>query len=283
MLIHGPSGQRWTSTHTAEPVYLQFSNTDACNNWFALLRSYAIPEIYGRWFFPGDGGSYRMWRQVELTIFQGRNLGNARPLEASSEPNSEIDGLDLGVSCEIHLNDISCGRTTVKKGLGSPDWHESFTFSDLPPFETVDLLVWQEKKSFRSELLGSVRIPLINFRRGEAIEGWFPVVHGGSIAGDIQVGELRLKMRIDELVSPYFNCIPLIYPTERLFSPIRHTLGFSRLFIFIITYCSPTINGSPGIQLPQFFGLDARLRNQIEVKDHLHTIDVHRRRGKFLN
>lgn len=202
--IYCIAGQRWTSTHTAEPVYLQFSNTDACNNWFALLRSYAIPEIYGRWFFPGDGGSYRMWRQVELTIFQGRNLGNARPLEASSEPNSEIDGLDLGVSCEIHLNDISCGRTTVKKGLGSPDWHESFTFSDLPPFETVDLLVWQEKKSFRSELLGSVRIPLINFRRGEAIEGWFPVVHGGSIAGDIQVGELRLKMRIDEeIILPY--------------------------------------------------------------------------------
>jgi hypothetical protein len=139
-----------------------------------------------------------MWRQVELTLLQGRNLGNAKPPEASSEASLEPDGLDLGVSCEIHLNDILCGRTTVKKGLGSPDWHENFTFSDLPPFETVDLLVWQEKKLFRPAILGSVRIPLLNFCRGEAIEGWFPVLQGGSIAGDVQVGELRLKMRIDE-------------------------------------------------------------------------------------
>jgi hypothetical protein len=202
ILIYNTSGQRWTSTHTAEPVYLQFSNADACNNWFALLRSYAIPEIYGRWFSSGDGGSYRMWRQVELTVIQGRKFGNARAVDASSEATPELNGLDLGVSCEIHLNDILCGRTTVKKGLGSPDWHESFTFSDLPPFETIDLLVWQEKKSFRPVFLGSVRIPLINFCRSETIEGWFPVLHGGSIAGDVQVGELRLKMRIDELVSP---------------------------------------------------------------------------------
>jgi hypothetical protein len=201
MLIYNISGQRWTSTHTAEPVYLQFPSTDACNNWFALLRSYAIPEIYGRWFSPGDGGSYRMWRQVELTVVQGRSLGSARPLEASSEASSEPDGLDFGVSCEIHLNDILCGRTTVKKGLGSHDWHENFTFSDLPPFEAIVLLVWQEKKLFRPVILGSVRIPLINFGRSETIEGWFPVLQGGSIAGDVQVGEIRLKMRIDELVS----------------------------------------------------------------------------------
>ena len=253
-----PSGQRWTSTHTAEPVYLQFSNTDACNNWFALLRSYAIPEIYGRWFFPGDGGSYRMWRQVELTVIQGRNLGNAKSLETNNEANSENDGLDLGVSCEIHLNDILCGRTTVKKGLRSPDWHENFTFSDLPPFEMIDLLVWQEKKLFRPVILGSVRIPLINFCRGETVEGWFPVLHGGSIAGDVQVGELRLKIRIDELVSSYLSYITLLpHPTERLFFLVRPMQDFSRFFLLsIILYCSLTITGLLDIQLPQLFGLD---------------------------
>ena len=142
-----------------------------------------------------------MWRQVELTIIQGRNLGNnTTPLELNGDFNSEPDATDFGVSCEIHLNDILCGRTTVKKGIGSPDWHESFTFSDLPPFETLDVLVWREKKLFRPAILGSVRVSLTNFRRGESVEGWFPVLHGGSIAGDVQVGELRLKLRVDESV-----------------------------------------------------------------------------------
>ena len=172
-----------------------------------------------------------MWRQVELTVIQGRNLGNAKSLEASSEANSELDGLDLGVSCEIHLNDILCGRTTVKKGLRSPDWHEHFTFSDLPPFEMIDLLVWQEKKLFRPVILGSVRIPLINFCRGEAVEGWFPVLHGGSIAGDVQVGELRLKIRIDESVSPYVSYITsLPHCTERSFFRTRPIQDFLRSF-----------------------------------------------------
>ncbi|KAF9459914.1 Rho GTPase activation protein [Collybia nuda] len=202
--IYCIAGQRWTSTYTAEPVYLQFSNTDSCNTWLALLRSYAIPEIYGRWSFPSDGGSYRMWRQVELTVSQGRNLGNTRSFDIGGDIFSEPDSVDLGVSCEIHLNDILCGRTTVKKGIGSPDWHESFTFSDLPPFESLDLMVWREKKMFKPAILGSIRIPLSSFRRGEAVEGWFPVLHRGSASNDTQVGELRLKMRIDEeIILPY--------------------------------------------------------------------------------
>ncbi|KAG5647991.1 hypothetical protein DXG03_007025 [Asterophora parasitica] len=198
------NGQRWTSTHTAEPVYLQFSSTDLCNTWFALLRSYAIPEIYGRWFFPTDGGSYRMWRQVELTVIQARGLGTTKMFESGVTGDTEPDAVDLGVYCAIHLNDILCGRTTLKKGIGSPDWHESFTFSDLSPFESLVLLVWREKKLLKGSTLGSVKIPLINFRRGESVEGWFPVLHSGSSTSEVQVGELRLKIRVDEeIILPY--------------------------------------------------------------------------------
>lgn len=144
-----------------------------------------------------------MWRQVELTVVQGRNLGNTRPFETTTfgtDLNSEPDVIDLDVSCEIHLNDILCGRTTLKKGIGSPDWHESFTFTDLPPFDNLDLQVWREKKLFKPAILGSVRITLSNFRRGETIEGWFPVLHAGPVANDLQVGELKLKIRVDESV-----------------------------------------------------------------------------------
>ncbi|KAJ3791000.1 GTPase activating protein [Lentinula aff. detonsa] len=207
--IHCAAGKPWAaSSSLEEPIYLQFNSTNACNTWLALLRSYALPEIYGRWFFPAEGGSYRMWRQVDLTVIQGRNLGNNKPFEILDEDGndsaSEPDPIDLDVYCEILLNETLCARTTVKKGIGSPQWHEIFVLSDLPPFEGLDIWVWREKKHFKPSVLGTVRIALNNFRRGEAVEGWFPVLQSGSIASDIQVGELRMKIRVDEeIILPY--------------------------------------------------------------------------------
>jgi hypothetical protein len=197
----------------------------------ALLRSYALPEIYGRWFFPDDGGSYRMWRQVELTIMQGRNLGNPKPLDSRDSlsdgtDTSEPDPVDIDVFCDIKLNETLCGRTTTKNGIGSPDWHEAFTFSELPPFDNLEVVVLREKKLFRPPL-GVVRIPLSVFRRGEAVEGWFPVLHSapGSIASDLQMGEIRLKIRVDELVSrfPSLGMVLLTRTSaERLSFHINH-------------------------------------------------------------
>jgi C2 domain len=137
-----------------------------------------------------------MWRQVELTIVQGKNLGLTRYDGANT--NFEFDGLEIDLSCEIHLNDILCSRTTVKKGSGSPDWHENFTFPDLPPFESLDIIVWREKRMSKPSVLGITRIALGNFRRGDAVEGWFPVINGGAIGTEIQVGKLRLKICVDE-------------------------------------------------------------------------------------
>ncbi|KAL0071970.1 hypothetical protein AAF712_000893 [Marasmius tenuissimus] len=205
--IYSVADKRWSSPTITEPVYLQFSSADLCNTWLALLRSYALPEIYGRWFFPEEGGSYRMWRQVELTVLQGKNLGNSKPFDGLNEDSdspSEPDPVDMDVSCEIKLNEIICGRTTVQKGVGSPDWRENFTFSDLPPFEDLGIFVWREKKVLKPSVLGTLRIALSNFPRGQEVEGWFPVLNSGPTAGDLQVGELRLKLRVDEeLILPY--------------------------------------------------------------------------------
>lgn len=196
------SGQRWSSNNTADPVYLQFLNSDASNTWLALLRSYAIPEIYGRLFFPADGGSYRMWRQVELSVISGRNLGSTKSIEPPRNDDSANDpdskDADAEVSCEINLNDTLCGRTTVQKGIIAPSWHENFIFSDLPPFDNLDIIVWREKKLFKPIMLGSVRVALTNFRRGESLDGWFPLVQTGPLASDVRVGELRLKIKVDE-------------------------------------------------------------------------------------
>ncbi|EKM61048.1 uncharacterized protein PHACADRAFT_247380, partial [Phanerochaete carnosa HHB-10118-sp] len=131
-----PSANRQISispTPTPEPLYLQFSDTDTLNLWLVLLRAYAMPEVYGRWINIQEGGLYRMWRQVDLTCIQARNLGAVRSADDSSQPEQE-ETSDMDVYCSLWVNGMLSGKTTVRKGLGCPDWHEGFTFSDLPPF-----------------------------------------------------------------------------------------------------------------------------------------------------
>ncbi|ESK88880.1 gtpase activating protein [Moniliophthora roreri MCA 2997] len=210
LAVYCVAGKRRSSPNMDEPIHLQFASTDICHTWLSLLRSYALPEIYGRWIYSEEGGSYRMWRQVELTVIQGRNLGNTKLFDGASDNMDESDStsgpdpVDLDVTCDIQLNEATCGRTTIKKGVGSPDWHESFVFSDLPPFENLDVVVWRVKKLFKSSRLGRIRIVLNNFPRGEAVEGWFPVLKSESTLGDLHVGDVRLKLRVDEeLILPF--------------------------------------------------------------------------------
>ncbi|KAH9950344.1 Rho GTPase activation protein [Amylocystis lapponica] len=205
------AGQAWSATPNTDPLFLQFADTDAMNIWLTLLRSYAMPEVYGRWLSPEDGGLYRMWRQVELTCLQGRNLGTrALPEDGASGDPADPDAIDLDVYCELSVNGCLCGRTTVKKGVGSPDWQERFTFADLPPFENLKIVVWREKRMVKPVAIGSVLIVLVNFRRSEYVEGWFPVLHGGPTSS-VQVGEMRLRVRVDEeIILPYHAYSPML-------------------------------------------------------------------------
>lgn len=201
------SGQKLLDNTTEEDVYLKFPCSDAINTWIALLRSYAIAEIYGRNLAPSDGGLYRMWRQIYLDVKQARNLGIAKPLGESPAhyipvgdgPETSNDLTDMEVSCEIIINDVICGRTTVKKGPGAPEWHETFTFSDLPPFGDMMIHLYREKRfNLKPQLLGSVSINPTTFRRGEMVEGWFPVISSGQSVNGLQVGEMKLTVKVDE-------------------------------------------------------------------------------------
>ncbi|KAI0756978.1 Rho GTPase activation protein [Daedaleopsis nitida] len=208
LAVFSVAGQMRGAAPTTEPLYIQFEDEDTANTWLVLLRSYAMPEVYGRWLSPEEGGLYRMWRQVDLTCLQGRNLGVTRPLSddpltVEQEAKAEADAIDMDVYCEIYVNGILCGRTTVKKGIGSPDWHERFVLPDLPPFENLEIVVWREKRLSRPSIIGSVLIVLVNFRRGDSVEGSFPVLHGGQ-ASSTQAGEMRLKIKVDEeIILPY--------------------------------------------------------------------------------
>ncbi|KAH9178719.1 Rho GTPase activation protein [Lactarius sanguifluus] len=197
--IHCSADQRWSATHSTEPLYFAFPSTEAMNTWMALLRSYASPELYGK--------SRAHWGR------NGRNIGVPRPAELNpngtavdSEGRAEAEAGDLDLFCEVYFNNVLSGRTVVKKSMGSPDWHEGFLFMDLPPFEKLAVVVWREKKLQKPFVVGTVHITLTNFRRGEHVEGWFPVLFGGSTAACAEVGQLRLKLKVDEeIVLPYFK------------------------------------------------------------------------------
>jgi len=162
------------------------------NTWMALLRSYATPELYGR-SRTHSGGTYRIWRQVLDPI---SNAGTTNDPEA----RGDVEAMDLDIFCEVYFNSVLSGRTVVKKSSGSPDWHETFLFTDLPPFEKLAVVVWREKKLQKPFVIGTVYITLTNFRRGEHVDGWFPVLFGGVTTACTQVGQLRLKLRLDESV-----------------------------------------------------------------------------------
>lgn len=225
------SGQRYAAITTNEPLYLAFSSPENMHTWLTLLRSYAVPEVYGTTINPSEGGLYRMWRQVEVHCISARDLGQIRHLpdpkssEARPPPPivSEISltssgsdsngswasgtsdgGGDYDVWCEIWVNSMLCARTTVKRCTANPEWHESFLIGDLPPFDNLQMTLYKEKRgSPRSVPIGSVVIPLGNFQRGEYMEGWNSIVgtNASVSAGSgfySQVGEFRLKLKIDE-------------------------------------------------------------------------------------
>ncbi|KAH8835764.1 GTPase activating protein [Flagelloscypha sp. PMI_526] len=218
--IFSAGGQRWSSNQTIEPIYLHFPNSDLSYAWLALLRSYALPEIYGTWAYPEDGGAYRMWRRVELVVAQARNLASPTrsdthrkfPSDANAGRSHEVGGtsdiatehLDVEVSCEIRLNDVACGKSTTKKGFGHIEWHENFFLFGPSALRKLGYRVF-----------GIVKIPLKNFRRGDTVDGHFPILQEGSVSGDLQVGELRLKIRVDEeIILPYRSYASLLQTFE---------------------------------------------------------------------
>ncbi|KIJ26917.1 hypothetical protein M422DRAFT_216095 [Sphaerobolus stellatus SS14] len=226
---HSPSLQTLLSTDPAQnkrthpapaldPIYLAFESKEAANTWTAALRSYAVPEIYGCELEPR--GLFRMWRQVSLSITTARHLALARKnsnSSVSSDLNSNGTGnsnlispedvsdaaADLQLYCEVEIDGVAMGRTALQKGtseVASHDssplptwtWLESFVLSDLPPFGLMGVRIWRFKKGAKPIYVGVVEVVLGHIRKGQAMDGWFPILNG------TQVGELRMKLKVDE-------------------------------------------------------------------------------------
>ena len=172
-----------------------------------------------------------MWRQVEVHCISARDLGQAKRLPDSrgselkppppvgSDPSISSNGSDYNGSpppgtpdgstdcdvwCEIWVNGLLSARTTVKRSTSNPEWHETFLIGDLPPFDNLKITLYKEKKGgSKSVPIGSVVVPLASFRRGEYMEGWNPIAGASTNSSTgsgfySQVGELRLKLKVDE-------------------------------------------------------------------------------------
>lgn len=199
-----------------EPIYLSFDSRDAVNCWIALLRSYALPEIYGCEKTPG--GLFRLWRQVSLTVMHAKNIGfNKKPISTETnlssaqsldpDPNqsSQDANVDSQMFCEIYYDNIIMGRTIYQKGQSGVDpdptawtWWETFVLSDLPPFGVLDVRIFRFRKTAKPALVGRVEISLSHYKRGHLMEGWFPVMTAVNNGSGVQNGNLRLKIHVDE-------------------------------------------------------------------------------------
>ncbi|CUA77427.1 RAS protein activator like-3 [Bos taurus] [Rhizoctonia solani] len=113
-----------TNILTSEPLYLAFRNRDIFNSWLVLLRSFARPDVRPNPYpvgcaFP-QNISYRVWRQLQITILAGRMLANKDIFGAGSsdEANSKDSGEGFNGKwegiLEFVLNGVVVGRSGFK-------------------------------------------------------------------------------------------------------------------------------------------------------------------------
>ena len=68
-----------------EPVYLHFPSRTTLSTWLALFRSCVRPETYGVQLAPrAQGGLYRTWRAIDLTLIEGRNISSSGSSSSSA-------------------------------------------------------------------------------------------------------------------------------------------------------------------------------------------------------
>ncbi|CAE6520703.1 unnamed protein product [Rhizoctonia solani] len=136
-----PSGSTNASATACEPVYLAFRSRDTLNSWVVLLRSFARPDIRPNpypvgYAFP-QNISYRIWRQLQVTILAGRLFVSKDIFGAGSsdESNSKDSGErpdKWGGMFEVVLNGVVVGRTSLKS-LPGPAWSTERIMVTDPP------------------------------------------------------------------------------------------------------------------------------------------------------
>ncbi|PWY98983.1 Rho GTPase activation protein [Testicularia cyperi] len=72
----------------AEPVFLQLATQAQLQYWLALLRIYVQPEIFGSPASVELGGTHRVFRQIDLTIYDAKSIMPMWPTDLLESPKS---------------------------------------------------------------------------------------------------------------------------------------------------------------------------------------------------
>jgi hypothetical protein len=143
--------------HSAEqltifkPVYLSLENQVHFEVWFALLRAFAVPDVYrvdnpekGQVEEINDvesaqkGEVFRVEKTIMVRITEAKFKTDPPPNTEQLAPDrairsTEPDPLIGNYLAEVILDGEVRARTTVKMATKTPFWREESEFSDLPP------------------------------------------------------------------------------------------------------------------------------------------------------
>ncbi|KAK0544924.1 hypothetical protein OC846_005871 [Tilletia horrida] len=276
--------QKSTSSTTDEPIYLAFYSRSALHKWLHLLRICAQPELYGSPATLPKGGTHRFYRQLDMTInnvklFNNHSISASSTSDSAALPDSylppgssaaahtnyprptssvpQMAGQDLDGSgredtilqcyCIVRSGLYAIARTKVFSTTPSQIWLEKFSIGDLAPWTTLSVELIQVQRSGKTQLIGIVDLPIHTMRRGEDIDGWFPIWSSArSTSGPVSIGsaadpavaysreligELKLIIHVrDEVIMP-----------RKRYDQIQHTLN-SEKFVPLVTVLTKVVD-----------------------------------------
>ncbi|KAK4066707.1 Ras-GAP domain-containing protein [Trichoderma simmonsii] len=213
-----------TATHVSifRPVYLAVDSRIDFEVWFALLRTFAVPDIFCLDDPQTDeiqdvadiekdqpGEVFRMEKIIRVRVIEAKIKATPSVEWFSPEKCGRVgpDPLVGSYLAEVILDGEVRARTTTKMDTKNPFWREDCEFNDLPPI-VQDLSIvlkrvdcgpdgYSKSASSPEIICGSVRIPLNDLERGQGQEQWQPILD----EKQQNIGSMLIKVFHDEHVA----------------------------------------------------------------------------------
>ena len=213
------------------PCYMALESREKYEGWWALLRLFSAPEMYGPdRRSPGssfdDGQAldnaphlapahdmFRLERAASLRVIEARLRSAARTTEKGSTARSSIKSKDQGAPdgyfVELLVDGITRARTVTRQDASSLFWREEYDFFELPRSVTGTTLILKQHRASGSSdrsvpdvrssddavVCGKVQVEFIHRSRDDAPEAWYQILNDEEEV----VGDVLLRVKIEEL------------------------------------------------------------------------------------
>ncbi|KAK1247512.1 hypothetical protein MKX07_002421 [Trichoderma sp. CBMAI-0711] len=213
------------ATHVTifRPIYLAVDSRIDFEVWFALLRTFAVPDIFCLDDPQTDeiqdvadiekdqpGEVFRMEKIVRVRVVEAKIKANPSGPEWFSPERYGRAGPDPLVGCylaEVILDGEVRARTTTKMDTKNPFWREDCEFNDLPPIiQELSVVLkrvetgpegYSKPMTSQEIICGSVKIALNDLERGQGQEQWWPILD----ENQQNIGSMLIKVFHDEHVA----------------------------------------------------------------------------------